>query len=269
LPANQSKPSGCSGSSTPRSDLRVNLEVDVGLHRGGFALAELEACLGAWPKEEAGLELSGLMGYDAHVGKVPWQSAGAAHRRAAEAYAECVRVTERAFPEKASKLCLNGSGSPTFQNLTGSECWNEVTIGSAFVKPTDFDIKTLEAFEPAAFIASPVLKVEPGFSLPGGARSSTLVPSVYPAFGQSLFVAGGTFDAEPVYPEGLKRSPVYGDSFNQAAYCAPKHVQAPVDSWIFLRPRQSESILLRHGPLVAIDGDDGPLELTRWPVLMG
>jgi hypothetical protein len=136
--------------------LRVNLEVDVGLHRGGFSLADFGCCIRAWPlgATSGGLSLSGLMGYDAHVGKVPWQSADLAHRRAAEAYAEFVRITERVLPELAGSLCLNGSGSPTFQNLTGQECWNEVTIGSAFVKPTDFDIKLLREFEPAAFIAT-------------------------------------------------------------------------------------------------------------------
>jgi D-serine deaminase-like pyridoxal phosphate-dependent protein len=52
--------------------LRVSLELDVGLHRGGLASTEqLAPLLQLIAADEEHLELAGLMGYDAHVGGIP------------------------------------------------------------------------------------------------------------------------------------------------------------------------------------------------------
>ncbi|MFW8696523.1 DSD1 family PLP-dependent enzyme, partial [Mesorhizobium japonicum] len=36
---------------------------------------------------------------------------------------------------------------------------NEVSMGSAFVLPSDFETEGLDGFQPAAYIAEPILKV--------------------------------------------------------------------------------------------------------------
>jgi len=52
--------------------MRVNVEIDVGLHRGGVAdTAALEGILVGIAANPTRLELAGFMGYDPHVAKVP------------------------------------------------------------------------------------------------------------------------------------------------------------------------------------------------------
>jgi D-serine deaminase-like pyridoxal phosphate-dependent protein len=50
--------------------LRASLEIDVGLHRGGFADPQALAEAVTFAKA-AGVEIAGLMGYDPHVPKMP------------------------------------------------------------------------------------------------------------------------------------------------------------------------------------------------------
>ena len=55
-----------------RCRILVNLEIDVGLHRGGFSdLNEFEQALRLIQNNAQYLQLSGLMGYDAHIAKLP------------------------------------------------------------------------------------------------------------------------------------------------------------------------------------------------------
>jgi Predicted amino acid aldolase or racemase len=52
--------------------LRINIEIDVGLHRGGLkTIDELKAILDVIVQHPQHLKFSGLMGYDAHVAKIP------------------------------------------------------------------------------------------------------------------------------------------------------------------------------------------------------
>ena len=51
--------------------LRVNLELDVGLHRGGFADTDsLRAALGRIDADPEHLQLAGFMGYEAFIAKL-------------------------------------------------------------------------------------------------------------------------------------------------------------------------------------------------------
>ena len=52
--------------------LFINIEIDVGLHRGGIQdLTQFRELLKLIQDNPKHLEFSGLMGYDAHVGKIP------------------------------------------------------------------------------------------------------------------------------------------------------------------------------------------------------
>ena len=53
-------------------------------------------------------------------------------------------------------------------------------------------------------------------------------------------------------------------SSNQQGYNASDSVTIGVDDFIFLRPTQSEAVLLQFGDLVAVRGDQ---IVARWPVL--
>ena len=52
--------------------MRINVEIDVGLHRGGVQdTATLDRILAIIAAHPARLEFAGFMGYDPHVAKVP------------------------------------------------------------------------------------------------------------------------------------------------------------------------------------------------------
>lgn len=77
------------------------------------------------------------------------------------------------------------------------------------------------------------------------------------------FGYSGNWLAECESPPGIAPSSVYISS-NQQGYAASKSVDIGVDDFIFLRPTQSEAVLLQFGDLVALRGDR---IVERWPVL--
>jgi D-serine deaminase-like pyridoxal phosphate-dependent protein len=243
--------------------LRVAIEVDVGLHRGGVtsprALGPLLETVRAHPDR---LRLVGLMGYDAHAAKAPWPStpAGAAGRASA-AYAEFVRFARGRYPEVwPARPVLNGAGSPTFTLLDGGATPNEVALGSVLLKPADFDLPQLVAYEPAAFIAAPVLKRLRGVRVPFLERFAPVTG----ARRDTLFIYGGRWMARPAWPPGLRTSRLLGESSNQQMLTVSRHAAVRVDDYVFFRPTQSEAVLLQLGPLAMVDADGG---VSRHPTL--
>ena len=224
--------------------LRVNVEINVGLQRGGVdspaALSRLEAAVLAAPDE---LQLSGLMGYDAHAAKAPrpLASVGAAIARSQQRYRDFLG----ALRSDSGGLTLNGAGSPTHRRHTANSPLNDISLGSVLVKPADFDLDDLADYEPALWIATPVLKRRRGVripflgalgSLPGRARDS-------------LFIYGGRWMAVPAWPRGMRESKLYGLSSNQQLMTVPADCEIAVDDWAFLRPTQSEAVMLQFGDL--------------------
>jgi D-serine deaminase-like pyridoxal phosphate-dependent protein len=243
--------------------LRVALEIDVGLHRGGVpSPAALGALLEVLRAHADRLELGGLMGYDAHVAKAPWPGRPVeAARRADERYAAFVGYARERFGDVWPEApILNGGGSPSFTLMAPDAVPNEVAIGSVLVKPMDFDLPQLADYEPAAYIAAPVLKRLAGVRLPfleglaqvTGARRDT------------LFLYGGRWMARPVWPPGMRASRLYGESSNQQMMTVPRDAAVGMDDYVFLRPTQSEAVLLQLGPLALVDGAG---DVERWAVL--
>ncbi len=193
--------------------MKLSFEIDVGLHRGGFAdagaLAQgVRAALAAQC-----FDVAGLMGYDAHVAKLgngdaAWADAQTRYRTAIAALAALVPGDPRA-------LTLNSAGSYTVMRHTRGTVANEVSVGSAFVKPGDFDIAENAAFEPALFIASPVIKAGHGLDLPGHSALDAPLAWIDRNTAQAIYVFGGHWLADPVSPPGLQTSGLIGLSSNQ------------------------------------------------------
>jgi D-serine deaminase-like pyridoxal phosphate-dependent protein len=240
--------------------LRANLEIDIGLHRGGFpspqALAEVLDLAATLP----GVEVTGLMGYDPHVAKVPDRSR--AFARAQKSYTAARDVLLAKLPGDPARFTLNTAGSPTYALHAHDTAANEVSIGSAFVKPTDFDLDTLADHVPAAFIATPVLKVESRVQVPSLERLSGVFALLDPAAAHAVFIHGGHWMAVPDYPAGLDYSKLYGRSSNQELLTARKEVSLKPDDFVFLRPTQSEAVLLQFGDLLVYDKGE---IADRWP----
>lgn len=236
--------------------LDIAVELDVGLHRGGFPparLAELPELLAPVP----GLRFRGLMGYEAHMAKLPKPLAVREARRVEQALVSGARI--------ARNLCanpiLNTGGSLTFGRYGSEGPANEVALGSVLVKPLDFEAGSTAPFAPAAWIATPILKYMPDNPIPALGRLRRFLPAAHRA---QLAIWGGYWKAEPVFPDGYRYSNAFGRSSNQEVWTGPRLNPEPVGNWAFLRPTQSEAVLADFGRIAAI-GSDGAVEI--WPAL--
>lgn len=248
--------------------MRVSLEIDVGLHRGGLATPEaLGSLIELIDKHPQRLEFAGFMGYDAHVGKIPsvLETRAQSFAKACDTYRGFQQALFALKPAWRDRdLVFNGAGSPTLRLHGKDSPLNEVAAGSCLVKPTDFDLDLLADLQPAAFIATPVLKTLAGVTIPGIEGTRRLFSWWNPNQQRSYFVYSGLWQAKYEAPPGLFDNGLYGRSSNQAIVTSSAQVPLAVNDHIFLRPTQSERVLLEFGDLAVLRG--GHLA-AWWPVL--
>jgi D-serine deaminase-like pyridoxal phosphate-dependent protein len=246
--------------------MKLNIELDIGLHRGGVESDAVLATMLEMLREEPLLQFAGFMGYDAHLAAIP-DVAG--NRAGAEAeaqrrYSAMLALAKQRLAGEQAGWTLNAAGSPTFHLHDDQHAPNELSVGSAAVKPSDFDKPSLAALEPAAFIATPVLKVMDEFRLPIGAQAVSTVARWWDVNERrALAMHGGHWLADPVSPPGVAASGLYGASSNQQVMVASPSVPLKVGDWVFLRPRQSEAVFLQFGAIVVVE-DRKPV--ASWPV---
>jgi D-serine deaminase-like pyridoxal phosphate-dependent protein len=237
--------------------IRISLEIDVGLHRGGLPDAAAVADVIELARAEPLITVTGLMGYDAHAPGVARPEAEMARVKARYATARAVLIARLGGDPAA--YTFNAAGSPTYRlHLDGTPA-NEVSIGSAFVKPMNFDYGALRGHLPAAFIAQPVLKVMDQALVPDIERFASLINGLNPNSRRGFFAYGGYGDAEPVSPPGLAFSPLYG---GRSMLTGSQKVDLCQDDFIFFRPRESEGVFLQFGDLAVYDGAE---IAARWP----
>lgn len=223
--------------------LRLSLEVDIGLHRGGFRPDQVTR-IAQEIETTPNARLSGVMGYEAHVAKLP----GFLRIRAVQSSADAFDRAVSSLPNEAKGLCFNTGGSLTFQSYRATGKATEVAFGSVLVKPADFDHTSTQGFHPAAFIATPILKTMPGNSLPGLdflSRRKT-----------DLAIFGGYFRAKPVFPNGFGYSSIFGRSTNQEVWTGPPDAPVKPGDIALLRPSQSEAVLNQFGNVLAVRGGE-------------
>lgn len=244
--------------------LNIALELDVGLHRGGFEPdGQLTEALRVI-KQSSRLILTAMVGYEAHVSKVPtalgWRErqfqAGLA------IYSEALaRVGEVLSESSKAALICNAGGSPTFRMYGNAAVANEVALGSVLVKPGDFDTDTLGTFVPAAFIATPALKVLRPVRTP--VLEAFDAPRRLAGRRNAVCIHGGYWKADPVDPPGLAYDSSFGRSSNQEVLVTGDDVDLEPDDFVFLRPTQSEVVLGQLGDLAVFDGENIS---ARWSV---
>ena len=245
--------------------LQISIELDIGLHRGGFtADSKLTAAL---KRIEASphLKFAGFMGYEAHLGKIP--KVGVLRDRglqsAVSTYAEALDLAQGVLPaETLTAAVINTAGSMTFPLHHDTTFANEMSIGSALLKGTDFDLDTLDTFQPAVFIATPVLKVLDGVRVPGLDFLEPLTARL-PGGQKTLFIHGGHWLAQPVHPPGAKPNSIFGQSSNQEMLTVPSTSAVEPDDFAFLRPTQTEAVLMQFGDIAIYD--DGEI-VDTWSV---
>jgi D-serine deaminase-like pyridoxal phosphate-dependent protein len=162
-----------------------------------------------------------------------------------------------------AKLVFNSGGSTTYPLYEKIGLINEIATASALVKPTDFDVFTLDHHVPAAFIAAPVLKVIKDPELPMAKSLSKLMHRVGLLPRKACFIYGGNWLAQPCYPADSKRANILGHSSNQEMYELKASDQINVDDFMYFRPTQSEAVFLQFGEVAVYD--DGKI-VDWWPV---
>lgn len=238
--------------------LRLNLEIDVGLHRGGFRRAQDVAEAIRAIQADPALAFSGFMGYEAHAAKIPDALGGVrgALAKAMAFYAECVDAAREVLGAAFDpvRLTLNAGGSNTYAYYDPSTPCNELAIGSGLVKPTDFDTPGLAEHVPASFIATPVLKALDRTDIPGLEPLTGLLRAWDPNTARAFYLYGGYWLADPVSPPGLQRNAIWGHSTNQDLLNGSIDVQLAAGDHVFFRPHQSEFVFLQFGDLAVYDG---------------
>lgn len=245
-------------------DMRVCIELDVGLHRGGVRdesqLIDVLQQIQNAPR----LRFAGMMGYEPHIVKVPVGDPLTYRDRAMALYRRYVEVARNMLGDAWPRdVVLNCGGSPTYQLYDdGDFPFNELSAGSCLVKPTDFDLPSLADHTPASFIATPVLKAMDALHIPG-IDLGPLQAAWNPNRARAVFTYGGYWKAQPESPQGLVYNALYGRSTNQEMLNHSRSVSLRPDDWVFLRPTQSEFVFLQFGDIAVYDG--GRIA-DYWPV---
>jgi len=247
--------------------MRINIELDVGLHRGGVsdvsALGQMLALISANPQH---LVFAGFMGYDPFVGMGVPGILGSPEELFAKVmviYQRCVDFTRQQFPALWNDhLCLNTAGSPSYRIHENETLSTEVSVGTAMLKPTHYDLPSLVDHVPATYIATPVLKCTGAVNIPALDDQSKLLSWWDVNQRQTFFIYGGNWMAEFESPTGLQSNGVYGRSSNQEMVNGSDAVGLTVEDQVFLRPTQTEAVLLQFGDLLAVRGG-GIVE--TWP----
>lgn len=225
--------------------LRIALELDVGLHRGGLSTQELEALV-VRLQQEPGLRLEGIMGYEPHLAKLPGllrKRSEARVKSALKAASDLLRSHGHPAP------LINTGGSLTFANYSANHGVSEVSLGSVLVKPADFEMDATQGFQSALFIATPILKYRANNPIPG---LEFLAPLTSWRRRAALAIYGGYWKGQPVYPAGFGYSDLFGRSSNQEVWVGPALEQSPVDNFAFLHPDQSEAIIPEFGQVMVL-----------------
>ena len=247
--------------------LRINLELDVGLHRGGISepqqLRQFFETIAGDPEH---LAFAGFMGYDPHVSRseklfIPTRKSFA---RVLKRYEQFIAFLRSEFPDLyTDRLTFNGAGSQTYAHYETINLLNDISVGSALLKPANFDLGSLAIHQPAMFIATPILKKHAGVTIPFLEALAPIMKKLKRTWGTTLFIYGGYWKAVPHSPQGVRTNSLYGRSTNQEMLNAPEDIAVDVDDYIFLRPTQSESVMLQFGDLIVVRGGE---VVDRWPV---
>lgn len=231
--------------------MRINFEIDVGLYRGGLAEPAALAAALEIIDDDPRLEVAGLMGYEPHLTGLEAELSHPAVQAVLGRYRGFVDTIRESGIDPA-KLTLNGAGSHTLKIYERDRLMNDLAAGSGVVMPTDFDTFHLTDHRPALFIATPILKRY---------RKNPVMAEPPANLAQVYYIYGGYWKARMVSPTNVGE-PLY-ESTNQSPIGTTAEVDLDVDDYMFLRPTQSEFVMLQFGDLLTVT--DGELGET-WPV---
>lgn len=240
--------------------MKINIEIDIGLHRGGITtVEELDQMLKFIKRNSRNLAFAGFMGYDVHSASA-LSLIGSKKKAIQNAFEDSMALYrmfynygKQKYPEMfKGELTFNSGGSHTYMLFDGTLPVNDIAMGSALLKPSDFDKPLLSEHVEALYVATPVLKRLEGTTIPFIEGISNLMAQWNPNRQVTYFIYGGGWRAHYYSPEGLIENTIYGFSTNQAIVNGSRATGLQVDDYIFLLPTQSEAIMREFGDVLMI-----------------
>ena len=245
--------------------LRVGLEIDVGLRRGGFAdPAALRPVLRQIQAHPEQVELVAVMGYDGHVEHaLPLiSSADAEFEAVQQRYAAMVAELEQAGVATTTLLLDSGGSSTWWRYGPGAKVVaNEISVGSAFLVPAHFSASERFGLQPALWLAAPVLKRLPP-KLPFVEAAGGVLAAWDPNFARHYFLLGGSWPADVASPAGLSRHflwdsgpPVQNLLPNQPLLTGSERTGLAEGDFVFFRPWEGDA-MVAFSELLVVEGED-------------
>jgi D-serine deaminase-like pyridoxal phosphate-dependent protein len=245
--------------------VRVCLDVDagwwllggrirVGVKRSPVRTPAQAAALAADAATRPGIELVGLMAYEAHIAGLGDAPPG---RRV---YGVAVRAMQRASArELASRRAavvaavravgqlefVNGGGTGSVERTAAEAAVTEVTAGSGLYGPTLFDAYRAFHVRPAALFALPVVRKP-------SPASATVLGGGYPASGPG----GADRLPRPVLPAGLRLDRAEGAGEVQTPVLGPAARDLALGDRVWFRHAKAGELCERFASLHLVRGEE-------------
>jgi D-serine deaminase-like pyridoxal phosphate-dependent protein len=201
-----------------------------------------------------GLELAGLMGYEAHIAGVGDRPLGKHLQTYAIRLIKALSIPElaerraaavAAVREVADIELVNGGGTGSIHTTREESVVTEITAGSGFYAPTLFDRYASFRLTPAAMFAMPVVRRPSG-------GVATLLGGGYLASG----AAGPDRLPAPELPRGLRLDPLEGAGEVQTPVIGAAAASLRVGANVYLRHAKAGELCERFNSLHLLRGSE-------------
>jgi D-serine deaminase-like pyridoxal phosphate-dependent protein len=227
--------------------------IKIGVKRSPIRTPAQASALAREIVRRPGLELAGLMGYEAHIAGLGDSPLGKRaqgpvireiKRRSADEIAERRAAVVAAVSEVAPLPLVNGGGTGSIHTTRREEVITEITAGSGFYAPTLFDRYSSFRLTPAAMFAMPVVRRPSG-------GVATLLGGGYPASG----AAGRDRLPAPHLPGGLRVDPLEGAGEVQTPVTGSAAASLQIGANVYLRHAKAGELCERFNTLYLVRGD--------------
>jgi D-serine deaminase-like pyridoxal phosphate-dependent protein len=227
--------------------------IKIGVKRSPIRTPAQASALAREIVRRPGLELAGLMGYEAHIAGLGDSPLGKRaqgpvireiKRRSADEIAERRAAVVAAVSEVAPLPLVNGGGTGSIHTTRREEVITEITAGSGFYAPTLFDRYSSFRLTPAAMFAMPVVRRPSG-------GVATLLGGGYPASG----AAGRDRLPAPHLPRGLRVDPLEGAGEVQTPVTGSAAASLQIGANVYLRHAKAGELCERFNTLYLVRGD--------------
>ena len=186
--------------------VRVALDFDIGLHRGGVTQSELKDCADYLKSHNDNLEFCGFLGYEGQGQVLPMNLLKEMNFRSSlKLYQEMITEFFSYQPSlKSDTLIVNSGGSRTlsYYRRFGVDFTSDIAVGSIFLLPSDFssDLEPL-GFKAALYFTSPIVRIRKRAQIPFLGAFTYFLALFWSSL-QSMYVTlGGGWDAVPQSPD--------------------------------------------------------------------